>query len=133
MQGEYPKTGDITAMLCTQELPAGRFLRRKLCLYIRLYTLAIAPVCLLYLILHPDQGWLVPLFAISGMLSVALMILSKYAAYLPNTRIRAGQVAVSFALIGILLPVLAPLTLLLLAKKYRTAYRNLTSYLYAYH
>lgn len=121
-----------TAMLCMQELPASRFLHRKLSLYVRLYTLAIAPVCLLYSLLHPSQWWLVLLFAISGILNVALMVVSKYAAYLPNTRIQAGQIAISLSLFGILLPALAPLTLLLLIKKYRAARHHLTSYLYAY-
>lgn len=121
-----------TTMLCLQELPASRFLHRKLSLYIRLYTLAIAPVCLLYILLHPSQWWLVLLFAISGILNVALMVVSKYAAYLPNTRIQAGQIAISLSLFGILLPPLAPLTLLFLIKKYKAARHHLTSYLYAY-
>ncbi|MCD7852217.1 MAG: hypothetical protein LUH63_22365 [Parabacteroides sp.] len=121
-----------TSILCAQELPANRFLHRKLNLYIRLYFIPMMPVCLLYTLLHPAHWWLAGLFVLLGSLNIALMVVSKYAVYLPNTRITGGQVAISISLFGILFPVLAPLTLLLLIKKYITARRNLIQYLYAY-
>lgn len=76
--------------------------------------------------------WLVLILIVYGTADIALIIISKYAAYQPNTKITAGQVAISLSLFGILLPILFPLTLFYIIKKYIAARRNLTSYLYAY-
>lgn len=75
--------------------------------------------------------WLVLILIVYGT-DIALIIISKYAAYQPNTKITAGQVAISLSLFGILLPILFPLTLFYIIKKYIAARHNLTSYLYAY-
>lgn len=132
IMAEFFCYSEPTSILCAQELSANRFLHRKLNLYIRLYFIPMMPVCLLYTLLHPAHWWLAVLFVLLGNLNIALMVVSKYAAYLPNTRITGGQIAISISLFGILFPVLAPLTLLLLIKKYITARRNLIQYLYAY-
>lgn len=119
-------------MLCIKELPANLFLLRKLKVYIRLYLLLMGPVCLFYTLLHPADWILSVVFIVLGVMNISLMIVSKYAGYEPNTKIRAGQVGIGFSLLGIILPFLAPLTLCLLLKKYPAAISNLKPYLYAY-
>ena len=119
-------------ILCAKELPAERFLTWKIKTYGKLYLATIVPVCLLYTLFHPADWIWVALFLLMGTLNITLMIVTKYAAYTPNIKIRAGQVGIGLSLLGIILPFLAPLTLLLLLRKYPTACRNLTSYLYAY-
>lgn len=130
--GEFFCQAEPLQILCVKELPARQFLSWKIKTYIRLYLLAIAPVCGLYTVFHPADWILSLVFLLLGSLNIILMILSKYAAYVPNTKIRAGQVGIGFSLLGIALPFLAPITLFLLLKKYPVASRNLTSYLYAY-
>lgn len=119
-------------LLCVRELSAKRFLHYKLGLNVRLYGAAIAPVCLLYAIVYPEGWWLALGFFVYSTINMALVIVSKYAFYLPNTKITAGQVAITLSILGVLIPVLFPLTLFFLIKNYVAARRNLISYLYAY-
>lgn len=132
IQSDFFRYSEPTSILCVQEFTGKQFLHSKLWLYIRIYETAIIPVCLLYTILYPEQWWLVLILIVYGTADIALIIISKYAAYQPNTKITAGQVAISLSLFGILLPILFPLTLFYIIKKYIAARRNLTSYLYAY-
>lgn len=123
---------ESTSILCSQELSSKQFLHRKLWLNLRLYGIAIAPVCILYTIFYSDSWWLPVVFFIYILINIALILVVKYAFYLPNTKITAGQVAISISLLGTFFPILLPLTLFFIVKNYWAARRNLTDYLYAY-
>lgn len=119
-------------ILCAQELPANRFLHRKLFLYLKLFFCAIIPVCAIYTFLYPEHWWLILTFLAAISLNISLFIVNKYAHYLPGTKITGGQVPLTIAVISIFLPVLLPVILFFLIKNYLAARRTLTTYLYAY-
>lgn len=120
------------AVLCSRELPAGRFIHRKLWTYGCFFMLFVLPICLLYAGIRPAEWWLPAAFLILASLNVLVSILYKYAVYEPEKKIVGGMsLAISF--IGILVPVLAPFTLLLLIRYYSIARKNVKPYLYAYY
>lgn len=119
-------------ILFIEERPARSFLFWKLRLNMKLFLCAIGPVCLVYLLIYPDQWWLAITFLVAITLNVALFVTTKYAYYWPNTKITAGQVPISLAMLSIFLPVLLPVILFFLIRNYLAACRNLNTYLYAY-
>lgn len=119
-------------ILCSQERSAKCFLHWKLGLNLKLFLCATGPVCLIYIFLHPEQWWLIITFLVAISLNLCLFITTKYAYYRPNTKITAGQVSISLAILSIFLPVLLPVTLFFLFRNYLAACRNLKTYLYAY-
>lgn len=119
-------------ILCAPQLPAKRFLNRKLKVSLFLYGTALLPVYLLYGIFYPAHELLPVLFFVYGMLNIVLMVVSKYALFSPNTVLSTGQPGLLLSLFGMVCPVLLPVTLFFIVKKYRTAYQNLNTYLYAY-
>lgn len=119
-------------ILFSQERSAKRFLSRKLRVNLKLYLCATGPVCLVYILLYPEQWWLAITFLVAIMLNLILFVMTKYAYYWPNTKITAGQVPIGLAMLSIFLPVLLPVILFFLIKNYLAACRNLTTYLYAY-
>ena len=130
--GDFFYQAEPLTILCVKELPARRFLSWKIKMYIRLYLSAMVPPCLLYTLLHPADWIAGAFFLLSGTMNIVLMILSKYASYTPDMKIRAGQIANGLSLLGMILPFLTPLTLFLLLKKYPASCHNLKTYLYAY-
>lgn len=120
------------AILCSGELPVGSFLWRRIRKNISLYVITIFPVCLFYLLIRPGEWWLAAGFFILASLNVLLFILYKYAVYEPGKRIVSGQISQTISVLGILIPIFAPLTLLLLVRYSLIARTNLTLYLYAY-
>jgi uncharacterized membrane protein YbaN (DUF454 family) len=121
------------ALLNTYEMPPHQFLYHKISLTLKIYTIATMPVCLIYTIIHPSHWWITTAFFIMALLTTTLTIIHKYAKYEPNTEIVSGQTSLGLSFIGIIIPLLAPLTLLLLIRYYQKAHKNLTPYLYAYH
>lgn len=119
-------------ILFSQERSAKSFLCRKLGVNLKLFLYATGPVYLVYLLLYPDQWWLIIAFVVAIALNVALFIVTKYAYYRPNAKITAGQVPIALAMLSIFLPVLLPVILFFLIKNCLAACRNLKTYLYAY-
>lgn len=119
-------------ILFIEERTARSFLCWKIGLNLKLFLCATGPVCLVYLLIYPDQWWLAITFLVAIMLNVALFITTKYAYYWPNRKITAGQVPISLAMLSIFLPVLLPVILFFLIRNYLAACRNLNTYLYAY-
>jgi hypothetical protein len=129
----FLKDCEPAALLCSRELDARRFLRRKLRVNLLFVALSVAPVCLPYTLMHPGDWWLSGGFFILSVCNVALFILIKYAYYRPGKKITGGQIPVILSALGIPVPVLAPFTIACLLRYYRLSIRNLTPYLYAYH
>lgn len=130
---EFFRDCESKAILCSAELPSGRFLWRKLAVNLCLLLAAYAPVCITYLLLRPGDAWIVLLFTALSLLNAAVYILSKYGLYMPGGKITSGQIPISLSLLGILAPIFSPVTLLLLVRYARMARRNLNTYLYVYH
>lgn len=129
---DFFRTSEPLHILCAKELPSGQFLHSKIRLYIRLYVIAILPVYIIYSILYTDTAWYAMLFFLYALLNIILIIVTKYAYYIPQSKIVAGNIAITFSLFGMLLPLLLPLTLFYLTKNYLAARRNLIPYLDAY-
>lgn len=129
---EFFRYSESLPMVCASELPARKFLNRKLKLSLTLYGLILLPLYLFYLMFYPENWFLPFLFFLYGLLNIGLMVVSKYALYSPNTILTTGQLALFLSLFGMIFPILLPLTLFFIGKKYYTAYRNLNTYLYAY-
>jgi hypothetical protein len=127
------KDCEPVVLLCSRELAARRFLRRKLIVHLRFLALSMAPVCLIYMLMHPGDWWLSYGFFFLSLCNAALFVLIKYAYYRPGRKIAAGQIPVIFSVPGMLIPVFAPFTVACLLRYYLLAVRNLTPYLYAYH
>lgn len=132
IQTEFFNRAEPVHVLCSEELPPKRFLGGKLKLNLCIYSVSVLPVCLLYAVLYPESWWLPLIFWFYSTVNVALIIITKYAFYQPDTKITAGQVAITISLLGVWLPVLFPLTFIFLVKNYLAARRQLTAYLYAY-
>lgn len=129
---EFFLQGESKAILCAVELSARRFLNRKLGRYMGLYGCAVLPVCLLSVLIYPDTWLLALIFGLYGILNIALIVTSKYAHYEPDTATATGQPAITLSIFGMLFPLLLPVTLFYLGKKYRKAYHILNVYLDAY-
>ena len=119
-------------ILFTTELPARRFLNRKLFLNLRLILYAIVPLCVVYVCLYPAHWWLILSVLIGITLNILLFVTTKYAYYWPDTKITAGQVPITIAMLSIFMPMLTPVILFFLIRNYLAACRNLNTYLYAY-
>lgn len=117
----HVRRGDYHFIQLVEERPAR--------IYCMDYCLLAIPLCLIGTL----RGFYwISFFMLSGTMNIVLMILSKYASYTPDMKIRAGQIANGLSLLGMILPFLTPLTLFLLLKKYPASCHNLKTYLYAY-
>lgn len=119
-------------ILFYMERPAKSFLHRKLALNLKLFLCAIAPVCLVYMLIYPEHWWLILTFLVAISLNILLFITTKYAYYWPNSKITAGQIPIALAMLSLFLPVLLPVILFFLIRNYLAACRNLKTYLHAY-
>lgn len=129
---EFFHYSESVQILCAPELAGRKFLNRKLQMSLFLYGTALLPVYLLYSMFYPENWWLPVLFFMYGILNIILMVVSKYALYSPSAVLPTGQPGLLLSLFGMICPVLLPVTLFFIIKKYRTAYQNLNTYLYAY-
>lgn len=126
------KDCESRSILNGYEMPAIRFLHHKIARNLRLYCAAIFPVCLIYMVIRPDDWWLALGFFVLASFNMILFVVSKYALYEPDKKIISGQISLGFSLMGILVPFLAPFTLFLLMRYYIMARKNIIPYLYAY-
>jgi len=124
--------GESRAILCSSETKAGKFLLQKININLRAVVLALLPVCFLYFLMYPANWWLLLIFITLSLLNVILYVVSKYALYEPDSKITGGEIPISLSFIGIVIPILAPLTIFLLLRYSFRAQQNLTQYLYAY-
>lgn len=119
-------------LLGVKELPAKPFLHHKLKGGIGLFLFLVLPVLIAYMLLHPGSWFLAPAFGIFASLNIILFIVNKYAMYVPNEKIRSGQVLLSLSLLGIFIPVFIPVTIAFCIRNYIRALSGLSNYLYAY-
>lgn len=129
---DFFRISEPLSIICANEIGPGRFLHLKIMLYIRLYIFPVFPVCIAYSIIYTGLSWYAMLFCFYGLLNIVLIVVSKYAYYSPQSKISAGNVAITFSLFGMLLPLFLPVTLFYLIKNYLAARRNLIPYLDAY-
>jgi len=125
-------TSEPVNILCTPELPPAKFLHRKLKINLLAYLCVITPLCLAYLLVHPEAWWFSLYYLIAMTTNIALVITSKYAHYSPEEKIMGGQIAIIISFFCVTVPILYPLILFYLIKNYLAARRNLKTYLDAY-
>lgn len=120
-------------VLLSGEYTPIQFLKNKLKTNLAVYGISLLPVCMAYILIYPDQWWIITYYFIVSCLNIALFIFTKYAFYIPGKKLVNGQIGVGFSFLGIILPFFAPFTLLFLIKYYRKAIVQLKPYLDAYH
>lgn len=125
-------TSEPVNILCTPELPPAKFLHRKLKINLLAFLCVITPLCLVYLLVHPEAWWFSLYYLIAMTTNIALVIASKYAHYSPGEKIMGGQIAIIISFFCVAVPILYPLILFYLIKNYLAARRNLKTYLDAY-
>ncbi len=119
-------------LLCLPEKAVKSFLERKILQAWWNFTKINLPFYLLYLLLHIQSGWMVPLFILSSGVALSFCVLTKYAYFQPNEKYIPNQMINAIGVLCAIIPPLLPVTLLLSIRYYILAHRNLNFYLYAY-
>jgi len=119
-------------LLCLEELPARQFLRRKIRRQVAFWTTLTLPVLVLYAVLHLDTAYHVLVPVVLCPLQIAANVSARYSVFHPNRTI-TGRASLALCLLGYLIPILAPVSIVLTVVYYFDAIRNLNTYLYAYH
>jgi hypothetical protein len=131
IMADFYRDGESTAILCSSERDAVRLLGRKLKIAAIFWSLAIAPVCIASAVINPQFWGIYAGFGLLSILNACLFPLAKYARYAPNER-KGVPIAVGMSMIGVAVPLFAPLTPALLLRYYQLSVRQLNTYLYAY-
>lgn len=120
------------SMLLAYELDARSLLYLKVKRQFQLYSIAVFPLMVLFMVFHADK-WYIPvaLYLIFCFLNI-YVIMTKYAFYLPNGKSPAAQTFVALGILGGLIPVLLPVVWGLTIWFYIKSLTNLNIYLYDY-
>ncbi len=112
-------------MLRSFELPPSRFLWRKIALHARIYSLISLPPSLIFIFLHPEYWFAMPLLVLTMLVLHTYAILVKYTFYDPQQASPAGGFFRALGGVAALLPLLFPLILLLGIRFYFKALNNI--------
>lgn len=123
---------ESTQLLGLEEQKASAFLWKKIRIAYLYFLKCTAYVPIIYLLFHPDQGWLLLGYLLLSFIAFTLFVTYKYAYYIPNQLIDSGGTILAIGFIGILIPVFLPVTLLLILRFLPKAHDNLKNYLHAY-
>jgi hypothetical protein len=129
---EYYKPCEAVGLLCAKEMGARKFLRYKLGANLRFYLTFLAPVCLASAFCDMKTAWLPCTFLFLSLLSISFFIIIKYAYFQPGSQVESGQIPAILSLFGIIIPVIAPVTIIFLIHYYNKAIRTLKIHLHAY-
>jgi hypothetical protein len=105
------------------------FLRRKIMKQALPMLLLFVPPLVVNAFFHPDIWPFHLLFLCMYLLVLMFMITSKYSVYEPNKDLQGNSVWQSLALLGAVIPFLAPLPLFLTVRNYIRAIRHLKQFL----
>jgi hypothetical protein len=104
------------------------FLRKKIFSAFGLMLLLYAPQLLINAIIHNDIWYFHLIFLCMQLIALLFIILSKYAIYEPNAKLKGNSVLQAFALMGTVIQYLAPLPIFLCFWYYPRAIRQLKKY-----
>jgi hypothetical protein len=129
----FLEKGEPYQMIIAHERSPNKFLLLKIKQQVTLLSILLAPLILSFLLFH-YKLWYIP-FVILLMFSIlnVYAILVKYSFYEPNSKSAAAQTFFGIGIVFVMLPVFAPLVLLLTLRFYFKAKQNLSFYLNDYH
>ncbi|MDD2196029.1 MAG: hypothetical protein PHE03_03395 [Bacteroidales bacterium] len=128
----FLEKGEPYQMIIAYEKAPNNFLLLKIRQLVALLTIVCAPLILSFLVFHYEL-WYIP-FVILLMFCILQVyaIFVKYSFYEPNSNSPATQMFVGIGIVGFMVPVLAPLVILLALRFYFKAKQNLNFYLNDY-
>ncbi|NPA67755.1 MAG: hypothetical protein GXO50_04010 [Chlorobi bacterium] len=126
----FYETPESLPVLSAKELNEKRFLIDKITNHIKLFSILIIPLIVLFIIFNPEYYYipLIEYLIISCFLVYTILL--KYAFYRPDKKSEAVRIFTMAGIAGIFIPVLTPLILLLAIKFMFSALSNLKLYLH---
>lgn len=129
----FLEKGEPYQMIMAYEKDPNKFLVLKIKQQLAIILLIWVPLVISFLIFHYHL-WYVPLIILSVFsILIVYAILVKYSFYEPNSKSAAAQTFVAIGVVGFLLPIIAPLIILLSIRFYIKAKQNLSYYLNDYY
>jgi hypothetical protein len=98
-------------MLLESSLERG-FLRKKWWAHYRLFVLLMLPQILLFLVFHPEYWYFMAFLLLVAGVFIGCALFYKYSTYLPNRRRANNQTPMSIMFMSLIIPFLAPLSLI---------------------
>lgn len=129
----FLEKGEPYQMIIAFEKDPNKFLSLKIKQQLAILTIISAPMIISFQFFH-FQLWYVPfiVYIIFCILQV-YAILVKYSFYEPNSKSSAAQIFIGIGFVGLLMPIFAPLIILLSLRFYLKAKQNLSYYLNDYY
>jgi hypothetical protein len=119
-------------MLLLPELPPVKFLIHKIASGFTFFMKLSAPALLLYAVFNPGTFWLVVIPVVFALVGIALYVFVKYSLYRVDGKQITVPLIVSLGMLGLIVPMLLPFTLIMTWSYYHRAKENLNRYLYVY-
>lgn len=128
----FTEKNEPLPMLLVYELSPNQLLLFKIRNQVKLYSIVVFPLLLLYILLNPDYWYIVSAIYLLNIMIQAYAVLTKYSFYQPHV-ISGNQVFNILGSVSIFIPFLLPLILILSIRFYFRSVSNLNQYLYDYH
>jgi len=126
----YSQCESLT-LLCLDGLPARQFLRRKIWRQVRFWAPPVLPVLVLYAVFNWETAYYALIPVVLCPLQITASVCAKYSSYAPG-RPFGGTILQAICMLGFLIPLLLPVSIVLTAVYYSDAVRHLKTFLYAY-
>ena len=118
-------------LLCLDELPARRFLHRKIWRQIRFWAVPVLPIMALYAVFNWSTAYYALVPVVLCPLQVVASVCAKYRQYVPGERFE-GTGSQAICMLGFIIPFLLPVSIVMTVVYYSDAVRHLKTFLYAY-
>jgi hypothetical protein len=119
-------------MVLLPELGPVKFLRRKIAAGFAMFIKLSSPALLLYIVFNPEIFWLVIIPVLFAPVAVTLYVFVKYALWDSSGGRITFPLVVGLGMVGMIVPLFLPLTLLVMWRYGLLAKDNLNRYLHVY-
>ena len=119
------------ALLCLKELPARLFLNSIIRKQILFWGILTFPILLVYALSHFETAFHILFPLVLCPLQITANVSAKYKSYQPNKDF-SGSLSRALCMLGFIIPVFFPVSVILTFVFYHRAIENLNIYLYAY-
>lgn len=126
---DFYREGEPVTFLLLPGKTAASYIKWKIKAAILNFHILSLPFYLLAILLHPDVWWLLVLLSVCAATCLVFCISVKYAYYIPNEKHIGNDVILGIGILGSVIPVVYPLTILLIIRYLLPAKNNLKLYL----
>ncbi len=119
-------------IILLEEVNSNRFINNKINEGFLLFVKLGLPTLILYPIFNRDTWYLVLIAPIVAYISIVMLVGAKYMSYKPNNRATSSSVILGFGLMGTIIPIFLPITIVLALLYNSSAKENLKKYLHVY-